>query len=106
MAFGEVDFTNLETFVECTITEELDDEVASLIKQREEARNAKDWSLADRLRADRMLVYGPSAAAARLEGSKAFTNEILEKYNLTSKSFVVLDDPDEVVHYIKKTVIL
>ena len=58
--------------------------------------------LADRLRADGMLVYGPSAAAARLEGSKAFTNEILEKYNLTSKSFVVLDDADEAKAYIRE----
>ncbi len=57
--------------------------------------------LADRLRADGRLVYGPNAAAARLEGSKAFTDEILQKYHLTSKSFVVLDDPDEAKAYIR-----
>src|ERR1700722_18511079 len=34
--------------------------------------------LADKLRADRRLVFGPGADGARLEGSKAFMKQMLE----------------------------
>ena len=34
--------------------------------------------LADRLRAENIAVFGPSAAAARLEGSKSFTKEVCD----------------------------
>lgn len=58
--------------------------------------------LADRLRADGVAVFGPNANAAQLEGSKAFTNEILSKYGLTKKRFDVFDDPEEAKAYICK----
>ncbi len=38
--------------------------------------------LADRLRERGILVFGPGAKGARLEGSKAFTKEILERHRI------------------------
>jgi phosphoribosylamine--glycine ligase len=38
--------------------------------------------LGDRLRAQSMLVFGPGAAAARLEGSKAFAKEFLSRHRI------------------------
>ena len=38
--------------------------------------------LADRLRRAGRLVFGPDAAAARLEGSKAWAKELLQKYGI------------------------
>ncbi len=58
--------------------------------------------LADRLRADGMAVYGPDAAAARLEGSKAFTDEILAKYGLSAKRFRVFNTPEEAKTYARE----
>lgn len=56
--------------------------------------------VADRLRAGGYAVYGPSAAAARLEGSKAFTDEILSRHGISDKAFRVFSSPDEAKAYI------
>ncbi|MGO8656571.1 phosphoribosylamine--glycine ligase, partial [Rhizobium ruizarguesonis] len=40
--------------------------------------------LADRLRADGLAVFGPSAAAAQREGSKGFTEETCVRYDITT----------------------
>ena len=58
--------------------------------------------LADRLRAEGKLVYGPSAAAARLEGSKAFTDELLARHDLSSKAFRIFDDPQDATDYVRE----
>jgi phosphoribosylamine--glycine ligase len=43
--------------------------------------------LADALRAGGIKVFGPSAAAARLEGSKGFTKDICAKYNIPTGAY-------------------
>ena len=49
--------------------------------------------LADRLRAAGLPTFGPSAAAARLEGSKAFCKEFLARHGIPTAAFRVFDDP-------------
>ena len=58
--------------------------------------------LADRLRAQGRLVFGPSAAAARLEGSKAFTAELLARHGLSDKEFAVFDSPEAAKAYVRE----
>ncbi|MCX7599210.1 MAG: phosphoribosylamine--glycine ligase [Armatimonadetes bacterium] len=58
--------------------------------------------LADRLTAAGVAVYGPQAAAARLEGSKAFTNELLARHGLGQKEFAVFTDPVSAKAYIRR----
>jgi phosphoribosylamine--glycine ligase len=56
--------------------------------------------LADRLREAGVAVFGPSAAAARVEGSKAFTKDLLEAAGVdTAKAFTVtsLDEAREAI---------
>ena len=48
--------------------------------------------LADRLRAEGIAVFGPSAAAARLEGSKAFTKEICAARDIPTAAWARFDD--------------
>ncbi|HWP96726.1 MAG TPA: phosphoribosylamine--glycine ligase [Syntrophomonadaceae bacterium] len=48
--------------------------------------------LVDRFQAAGLTAFGPSAAAARLEGSKVFTKELLKKYNIPTAAFEVFDD--------------
>jgi phosphoribosylamine--glycine ligase len=47
--------------------------------------------LADRLRADGVPVFGPSASAARLEGSKAFAKEVMEAAGIPTAGHAVFD---------------
>ena len=51
--------------------------------------------LADRLRAEGRVVFGPGQEAAQIEASKAFSKEIMEKAGVptaTSRTFTVLRD--------------
>jgi phosphoribosylamine--glycine ligase len=48
--------------------------------------------LADRLRADRRLVFGPGADGARLEGSKAFMKEVLSEARVPTARYGVFDE--------------
>ncbi len=48
--------------------------------------------LADYLRQYGLKVFGPSAAAARLESSKAFTRKLCAQYNIPSPAWRAFDD--------------
>ena len=48
--------------------------------------------LADDLRAAGIAVFGPSAAAARLEGSKAFTKAVCDAANVPTARYASFDD--------------
>jgi len=50
--------------------------------------------LADRLRKAGLPVFGPSAAAARLEGSKAFARSFMARHGIPSADFAVFDDAE------------
>jgi phosphoribosylamine---glycine ligase len=47
--------------------------------------------LVDRLQAEGLLAFGPSQAAARLEGSKAFAKEVMGEAGVPTAAHVVLD---------------
>ena len=49
--------------------------------------------LADRLRADGRLVFGPGADGARLEGSKSFMKELLAEAGVPTARYGAFDDP-------------
>jgi phosphoribosylamine--glycine ligase len=54
---------------------------------------ALEKGLADRLAEAGIACFGPSAAAARLETSKAFTKAFAERWDLPTAPFAVIDDP-------------
>ena len=58
--------------------------------------------LVDQMRRRGLRVYGPTAAAARLEGSKAFTDEILERHGISRKKFRVFDDASAAAAYVRE----
>src|SRR5207249_11656231 len=47
-------------------------------------------------------ALGPTAAAARLEGSKAFTKELLRHEHVPTAFFGVFGDPDDAARYVKE----
>jgi phosphoribosylamine---glycine ligase len=58
--------------------------------------------LADKLDKAGIPVFGPSAKAAQLEGSKGFTKDICRKYNIPTAAYGCFADPELAKAYIKK----
>jgi len=50
--------------------------------------------LADALGDAGVRVFGPRAAAARLEGSKVFAKELMQRHRIPTAAFRVVDDPE------------
>ncbi len=47
-----------------------------------------------------LLVFGPSRLAARLEGSKVFSKNLMRKYGIPTADFQVFEDMQEAVDYV------
>ncbi|MCA9034237.1 MAG: phosphoribosylamine--glycine ligase [Planctomycetaceae bacterium] len=58
--------------------------------------------IADEFRRAGLKVFGPSAAAARLEGSKVFTKKLLRRANVPSADFQVFSRLAEALEYIEQ----
>lgn len=58
--------------------------------------------IADRLRDAGILVFGPSAEAARLEASKSFTKEICDAVNAPTSAYGHFHDADAAKDYVRK----
>lgn len=56
--------------------------------------------LADRLRAEGHLVFGPSAAAAQLEASKAFSKEVMLAAGVPTAASRTFSEPGEALAYV------
>ena len=51
--------------------------------------------IVDKFQARGLKIFGPTAAAARLEGSKVFTKELLKKYRIPTARFDVYQDVEK-----------
>ncbi|SNR82049.1 phosphoribosylamine--glycine ligase [Desulfurobacterium atlanticum] len=49
-----------------------------------------------------LKIFGPSKEAARLEGSKVFSKEMMKEFGVPTADFKVFDNPDEAKEYIKE----
>jgi phosphoribosylamine--glycine ligase len=54
----------------------------------------------DRFAEEGLRAFGPTAAAARLEGSKVFAKELLRQLRVPTAFFGAFDDPDEAARYV------
>ena len=59
--------------------------------------------LADALNAAGIPVFGPSKAAAQLEGSKVFAKDLMKKYNIPTAAYGVFHNVDEAKEFIAQT---
>lgn len=57
--------------------------------------------LADRIDAMGIPVFGPSAAAAEIEGSKGMMKDLLAKYGIPTADYERFDEPDAAKEYIR-----
>ena len=58
--------------------------------------------LVDRLRANDILAFGPTAAAAAIEGSKVFMKELCDRYGVPTAEYARFDEPDAAKEYIRR----
>jgi phosphoribosylamine--glycine ligase len=58
--------------------------------------------IADRLRAGGFAVFGPSAAAAELEASKAFAKGFMQRHRIPTAAFAVFDDLAAATAHVRK----
>ncbi|MCH6581011.1 MAG: phosphoribosylamine--glycine ligase [Nitrospinae bacterium] len=57
--------------------------------------------LADRFQEKGLKVFGPSAKAAQLEGSKAFSKNLMQKYGIPTAAYAAFDHADAARAYLK-----
>ncbi|MFJ7556345.1 phosphoribosylamine--glycine ligase [Bacillus thuringiensis] len=58
--------------------------------------------IVDRFNEEGLRVFGPNKAAAVIEGSKAFTKELMKKYDIPTAAYETFTDYEEAVQYIQK----
>lgn len=57
--------------------------------------------LADEFEKRGMAFFGPSKAAARIEGSKGFAKALMKKYGIPTAAYETLDDEEKAIAYLK-----
>lgn len=57
--------------------------------------------IADRIAAKGRAVFGPSAAAARLEGSKAFSKEFMTRNDIPTAGYEIFDEAEAALRYVE-----
>ena len=58
--------------------------------------------IVDRFRAAGLDIFGPTKAAARLEGSKSFSKDLMVKYGIPTAAYRTFTDRDAAVAYIRE----
>lgn len=58
--------------------------------------------MVDAMEAEGIRAFGPCANAAIIEGSKAFSKELMKKYNIPTAKYEVFSDSGEAIEYLKK----
>lgn len=55
----------------------------------------------DDFEAEGLRAFGPRANAAILEGSKAFSKDLMKKYNIPTAAYETFTDPEEAIKYLE-----
>lgn len=59
--------------------------------------------LVDELEKEGLRAFGPRKNAAILEGSKAFSKELMKKYKIPTAGYETFDDPDQAIEYLRQS---
>lgn len=57
--------------------------------------------LVDVLEENKIRAFGPRKNAAILEGSKAFSKDLMKKYNIPTAAYETFDNPEDAISYLK-----
>lgn len=56
----------------------------------------------DRFQAAGLMIFGPTQAAAQLEGSKSFTKDFLARHDIPSADYQTFTEVDPALAYLRK----
>jgi phosphoribosylamine--glycine ligase len=56
--------------------------------------------IADKILAKKRAVFGPTAKAAQLEGSKAYAKEFMTRHGIPTASYEIFEDPDAALRHV------
>ena len=57
--------------------------------------------IVDKFREKGLRVFGPSAQAAKLEGSKVFCKDLMQKYDIPTGDYQVFESPEAALEYVQ-----
>lgn len=49
-----------------------------------------------------LVIFGPTQAAAKIEGSKSYAKEIMKKYNIPTAAYETFTDAEKAIAYVKR----
>ncbi|MGD9014979.1 MAG: phosphoribosylamine--glycine ligase [Candidatus Omnitrophota bacterium] len=58
--------------------------------------------IVDQFQESKLKIFGPTQKAARLESSKVFSKELMNKYQVPTANFRIFDNPQEAVEFINQ----
>ena len=58
--------------------------------------------IVDLFQKSNLRIFGPTAAAAQLEGSKAYTKDFLKRFNIPTADYAVFTDIEKAISYISQ----
>ena len=61
------------------------------------------WGLVDRFEAAGVPTFGPTKAAARLEASKAWAKQLMQRHDIPCTRTVIFDDPEKARDYVRSS---
>ncbi|MBQ7266535.1 MAG: phosphoribosylamine--glycine ligase [Firmicutes bacterium] len=59
--------------------------------------------IVDKFQAEGLKVFGPKANAAIIEGSKAFSKELMKKYNIPTAAYETFSNYEDALKYVEKS---
>ncbi len=59
--------------------------------------------MVDALEAEGIMTFGPTKAAAAIEGSKVFSKDLMKKYSIPTAGYEVFDNSSKAIDYVKAT---
>lgn len=57
--------------------------------------------MVDALQKEGIRAFGPTQSAARIESSKVFAKELMQKYNIPTAKYAVFTNPEEALNYVE-----
>lgn len=87
--------TDIEKLVEFAKSEKIDFTVVGM-------DDPLVMGVVDAFEAEGLKIFGPRKNAAILEGSKAFSKDLMKKYNIPTASYENFDNYDEALAYLRK----
>jgi len=61
--------------------------------------------IADEFERRGLNIFGPSKAAAQIEGSKVFSKNLMKKYNIPTAEYCVFEEPEAAMDYINSSTV-